>query len=251
MFDHRTLMPRVTAADRHEPSFAFRCFGLSDELSPCGASGVDDGVAIFEDGVREPVLTQILPDVLDQVQLRSARGEKDRRDVVGQVELARRVPSGSVEDESGVGALGDVARDFVEVELHQVGVGMGQSKGRPDASRRADRAEQIGVVVALIGGLPWPRSTPSPLPNLAVFLAHADSHSELIEGRPRTISRPASSPADLRDEPSARAGSFFEGLDEPPILSRMARAALMWEKPSLCKSFRHSADESRRRTARR
>jgi hypothetical protein len=72
-----------------------------------------------------------------------------------------------------MGARSDVARDFVEVKLHHVGVGVGQHEGRPDAAGRADRAEQIGVVVALVGGLPWPRSAPGPLPNLAVLLADA------------------------------------------------------------------------------
>jgi hypothetical protein len=116
-------------------------------------------------------LAEILPDVFDRVQLRGTGRQEDRRDVVGQVELARCVPSGSVEDENGVGALGDIARDFVEVKLHHVGVGVGQREGRPDAPRGADRAEQIGVVVALVGGLPWPRPAPGPLPNLAVLLA--------------------------------------------------------------------------------
>ena len=74
---------------------------------------------------------------------------------------------------TGVGALGDVARDFLEVELHHVGVGVGQRQGRPDASRRADGAEQIDVVIALVSGLSWPRSAPGPLPNLAVLLADA------------------------------------------------------------------------------
>jgi hypothetical protein len=67
-------------------------------------------------------------------------------------------------------ALGDVARDFVEVELHHVGVGIGQRQGRSDAPRWADRAEQIGVVVTLIGGLPWSRSAPRPLADEAVLL---------------------------------------------------------------------------------
>jgi hypothetical protein len=81
------------------------------------------------------------------------------------------MPSGPVEDENGVGALGDVARDFVEVELHHVGVGIRQREGGADAAGWADRAEQIGVVIALVGGLPWPRSALGPLPNLAVLLA--------------------------------------------------------------------------------
>jgi len=72
-----------------------------------------------------------------------------------------------------MGALGDVARDFVEVELHHVSVGIRQREGGADAAGRADRAEQIGVVIALVGGLPWPRSAPGPLPNLAVLLADA------------------------------------------------------------------------------
>ena len=67
--------------------------------------------------------------------------------------------------------LGDVARDFVEVELHHVGVGIGKRQGRSDAPRWADRAEQIGVVVALIGGLSWSRSAPGPLADEAVLLA--------------------------------------------------------------------------------
>ena len=81
------------------------------------------------------------------------------------------MPSGPVEDENRVSALGDVARDFVEVELHHVRVGIGNRQGRADAARRADRAEQIGVVIALVGGLPWPRPASGPLPDKAVLLA--------------------------------------------------------------------------------
>jgi hypothetical protein len=59
------------------------------------------------------------------------------------------------------------------VELHHAGVGIGQREGRPDATGGADGAEQIGVVIALVGGLRWPCSAPGPLPNLAVLLADA------------------------------------------------------------------------------
>ncbi len=74
---------------------------------------------------------------------------------------------------SSMSPRSDVARDLVEVELHHVGVGIRQRKRRADAAGRADRAEQISVVIALVGGLPWPRSAPGPLPNLAVLLADA------------------------------------------------------------------------------
>jgi hypothetical protein len=72
-----------------------------------------------------------------------------------------------------VGTLSDVGRVFAEVVLHHVGVGMRQREGRPDAAGRADRAEQIGVVIAPVGRLFWPRSAPGPLRSLAVLLADA------------------------------------------------------------------------------
>ena len=72
-----------------------------------------------------------------------------------------------------MGALRDMARDFVEVKLHHVGVGVGQRQRGANPSGGADRAEQIGVVVALVGGLARPCPAPGPLPNLSVFLADA------------------------------------------------------------------------------
>ena len=114
-----------------------------------------------------------MPDVLDRVQLRGAGRQEDWRDVVGHVELASGVPSGSVEQQDGMSSRSDVSRDFVEMELHHVGVGIGQGKGCPDAAGGADRAEQIGVVIALVGGLARPRSAPGPLSKLAVLLADA------------------------------------------------------------------------------
>ena len=79
------------------------------------------------------------------------------------------LPCGSdlaVEQQDGMRALGDVVRDFVEMELHHVGVRIGQREGRPDAAGGADRAEQIGVVVALVGG---PRRSIRPGPDGAAL----------------------------------------------------------------------------------
>jgi hypothetical protein len=73
-------------------------------------------------------------------------------------------------------AHGDVARDFLEVELHHGSVGVGQREGRADAAGRADRAEPIGLARA--------RSASGPLPDKAVLLADPGPHPELVEGRP-------------------------------------------------------------------
>jgi hypothetical protein len=59
------------------------------------------------------------------------------------------------------------------MQLHHVGVGMGQCEGRADTSGGADGAEQIRVLVALIGRLGGSCSTLRPLPDEAVLLADA------------------------------------------------------------------------------
>ena len=52
-----------------------------------------------------------------------------------------------------MGALCDRPADLVEMGLHGVRVGEGHGERRADAPSRADRSEQIGALVALIGGL--------------------------------------------------------------------------------------------------
>ena len=66
----------------------------------------------------------------------------------------------------------DVAADFLEMELHRVGVGKRQGQRRALAFCRADCAKEIGALVALVGGL-RPRSSPRPLSHKAVLLADA------------------------------------------------------------------------------
>jgi hypothetical protein len=71
----------------------------------------------------------------------------------------------------------------VDVKLHHVGVGVGRRQGGSDAPRRADRAEQIGVIVALVGGLSPTCPAPGPLANLAVLLTDpASSWNQISTG---------------------------------------------------------------------
>ena len=73
-------------------------------------------------------------------------------DVFLHIQLARDVPPGSVEKQHGVDALRDIARDFVEVKLHHIGVDVGQCERAP-TPRAGQCAVQIGVVIALVGRL--------------------------------------------------------------------------------------------------
>jgi len=112
-----------------------------------------------------------LPDIFHRIELGRARRQEDRRDVLGNLELCCRMPSGAIKQQHGVCALGNMAADFVEMKLHGVGVGIGQSKRRARAARRTDRTEEIGILVALVGRLARPRAAAGPLPYEAVLLA--------------------------------------------------------------------------------
>jgi hypothetical protein len=55
--------------------------------------------------------------------------------------------------------------------------------------------------------------------------------------RPDTLMQTGSA-ANLDKPPCRRGGPYvFERLDDPLVLSRMSGRALMWEKPSLLRSF--------------
>ena len=52
----------------------------------------------------------------------------------------------------------DMAGDFVDMRLHGLGVDPGRGDRGALPERRTNRAEQIAVLVALVGGLAWPRA---------------------------------------------------------------------------------------------
>ena len=118
-----------------------------------------------------------------------------------------------------MGALGDVAGDFLEVKLHRLGVGEGQRQRGPDAGprggnkwRQRDRRSKNSIC-----RLARPRSSPCPLTHEAVFLADVGLILEPDLDRRRR--RQAIEMGAQR----AR-GVFFESLDDLLVLSGVARA---------------------------
>ena len=73
------------------------------------------------------------------------------------------MPSGLVEDNNGMGAVGDLRADFRKMQAHGLGVGVGQNQGRRFVGFRTGRSEQVGSFVTLILGLPWPAAATRPL----------------------------------------------------------------------------------------
>ena len=115
-------------------------------------------------------MAQILPDVLDRVQFRRAGRQEDQRHVLRHVQLRGGVPARAIEQQNGVSMPGDMATDLVEMKLHGLRVGEGQRQPCSYSARRADGAEQIGALIALVGRLTGPRAAPGPLPHEAVLL---------------------------------------------------------------------------------
>ena len=60
--------------------------------------------------------------------------------------------------------------DLVEMTLHGIGVGEGKRECCGHAASRADGAEQVGALVAPVGGLDRSRTAARPLPDEAVLL---------------------------------------------------------------------------------
>ena len=71
----------------------------------------------------------------------------------------------------GIGC--DAARDFVDMQLHRLGIRPRERQGCAFAAGGADRTEEICIVVALVGWLPRPRTFASLLVNDPILLADA------------------------------------------------------------------------------
>ena len=87
------------------------------------------------------------------------------------LQFSRRVPSGAVEQENGVGTGCDVAGDFPEMGLHGLCVGPGQDERGTGASRRTDSAEEVEALIALVLGLTGSAAAARPLADQGVLLA--------------------------------------------------------------------------------
>ena len=91
----------------------------------------DDVVVSLEDPVREPVVAQELPDVLDRVQLGRARRQRQEGEVPGYDERPGEMPSRLVEQQDGVGARRHHGADLEEMRLHRLRVTEGMTSPAP------------------------------------------------------------------------------------------------------------------------
>ena len=83
-------MSPVADAEEHDAP------GLIDEPLPGVAAEVDDLVVGFEDAVGEPVVAHELPDVFLGVEFGTFGRQRDERDVGGNAQASRKMPSGLI-----------------------------------------------------------------------------------------------------------------------------------------------------------
>ena len=114
--------------------------------------------------------------------------------------------------------------------LHGLAVGVGHGERRAGAARRADGAEQVGALVALIGGLAGARAAPRPLPHEAVLLA--DAGFVLEPDLDRLALRHAGAVRLQR-----RREVFLKAATVSSSLAGWRGRALMCEKPSCFRSL--------------
>ena len=89
----------------------------------------------------------------------------------GTLSLPAQVPSGPVHEDGGVGLSRNRLADLVEMQLHGLRVGPWQHERCALALFRADGAEQIRVLIALVGGLTGACAFPRPQAGPSVLLA--------------------------------------------------------------------------------
>jgi len=134
---------------------------------------IDDIVVVEEDAVREPVVAQELPDVFRRVELGAFGWQEEERQIIGDVELAGRMPSRPIDKQDGVTSRRNILDDFIEMQLHRLGVALGQDQADRLAFLWADRAENVGRGGALVGGRRGPRPPLCPAASDLVLLSDA------------------------------------------------------------------------------
>ena len=146
---------------------------LIDELVPRFAAMIDDVLVGCEDAVRQPVVAQELPDVLDRVEFGTFGRQRDDADVGGNDELTGHVPAGLIHQYDSMGAGCHGERYLGEMQRHGLGIAKRQDQPGALAKLRANRAEDVGRLGPLVLRRRRAGSSSGPAPRDLVLLADA------------------------------------------------------------------------------
>jgi hypothetical protein len=120
---------------------------------------------------RSRILPSAKPSVQRRFSAKRSNGwRKHHGEVFRDLEFARGVPAGLVENDHGVRAGCNRTAYLFEVFAHRRRVGIRHDDGDPGVATGADGAEQIGILITLIFWLPRTRTLLGPLVDERVLL---------------------------------------------------------------------------------
>ena len=105
---------------------------------------------VRQDAQAEPAVAQVLPDLLDRVELRRVRRQVDQREVDWDPQVGADVLPRPVEDEHGVGPGRHGPGQLGQEQAHGRGRDLGQHQRDARVPLRADRTEQLDGGEALL-----------------------------------------------------------------------------------------------------
>lgn len=119
---------------------------LADELVSCLTGGLNDGLVVLKDSVREVVSAQVLPDIFNRVQFGRLRRQQYDVEVLRYFKFTSGVPPCSVHEHGCVSFDVNLFADFVEVQLHGLGLSSLNDQSSTYTTLWADGPEQISVL---------------------------------------------------------------------------------------------------------
>ncbi len=136
-------------------------------------AGIEDILIGHEQAVAEEVVFEVLPGFFGGIALWGVGRDSDQGDIGGNAQLLRTMPAGAVGDHSGVDLGRECGADFIEVQLHHGGVGVGENQANGTVALRAEGTEDIGIIIARIDRHRRARACGSPAVGAAAFLSDA------------------------------------------------------------------------------
>jgi hypothetical protein len=137
-------MRPIADAERHDAP------GMIDELVPSIGAMIDDIRVGTEHSVGQPVVAHELPDILDGVQFRTFRRQRQERDVGRHIQAIGLVLTRLLDQHHGVRARRDGDGDLGEMQVHRGNIASRQDEGCSLAILRANCAKDVGGGRALV-----------------------------------------------------------------------------------------------------
>ena len=176
---------------------------------PSGCRGVEDGVVIVEQAVRQELFFQEEPDPFHRVEFGSAGREGFERYAGRDAQGLCLVPAGLVENQEEMVVRANRFGKLVEIDLRGVGRDLGQDEREGVIRARFHRPIDIGKGIALIASPRRPLAPREPAVADAALLANAGF---ILEKETNFLVRMGFA-------------SLFQALGEPPLKASCAASS--------------------------